>query len=159
VGCENHLSPGIFIIVVLMEALLMSSFMYHILWKCKLSYFLLLKPCLPLWMLLIMNALPWTLLPMYTNTQKMQWQLIQGNACGSCACVFAKCSEKFSSLFEWHLVFMNIPRGRILYLLILILVCFEKKLKKITLWHQLWGTCSCIHHVVELVGVRKFMTT
>jgi hypothetical protein len=125
VGCGNHLSPGIFIIVVLMEALLMSSLMYHIiLWKCKLSYFLLLKPCLPLWMLLILNALLWTLLPMEANTQKMHWQLIQGDACGSCACVFAKCSEKCSSLFGWHLVFMNIPRGRILYLLILILVCF-----------------------------------
>jgi len=57
VGCGNHLSPEIFIIVVLMEPLMTSSFIYQILWKCKLSYFLLHKPCLSLWMLLIMNAL------------------------------------------------------------------------------------------------------
>jgi len=49
VGCGNHLSPGIFIIVVLMEQLVTSSFIYQILCKCKL--------CLSLWMLLIMNAL------------------------------------------------------------------------------------------------------
>jgi hypothetical protein len=41
VGCGSHLSPAIFIIVVLMEAFLMGSFLSHILCKCKLSYSLL----------------------------------------------------------------------------------------------------------------------
>jgi hypothetical protein len=125
VGCGNCFSPGIFIIVVLMEALVMSSFIYQNLWKCKLSFFLLLKPCLFLWMLLIMNALTWTLLPMYT--QRLHQQLIQGDTCGSCTCTFAKHWEKISRYLLIKKCINNLSKVTVW----LMHICIRKTLREI----------------------------